>query len=69
MKMLSLTILPYFFCIAGEVLKPGAYVTLRNAKVEMFRGNMRLAVDKFGKIEPAEGSSFTPKVILSVIVY
>lgn len=49
---------------AGESLKPGTYVTLRNAKVEMFRGNMRLAVDKFGKIEPAEGATFTPKVSL-----
>jgi len=32
-------------------LKKGATVTLRNAKIEMFKGHMRLAVDKWGKLE------------------
>lgn len=29
-------------------MKPGSYVTLRNAKVDMFRGSMRLAVNQVG---------------------
>lgn len=33
---------------AVEVMKPGTYVTLRNAKVDMFRGSMRLAVNQVG---------------------
>ncbi|KAJ9510673.1 hypothetical protein QJQ45_027517 [Haematococcus lacustris] len=42
--------------------KPGSYLTLTNAKVEMYRGTMRLAVDKWGSLETAEGASFQPKV-------
>jgi len=34
-------------------LKKGATVILRNAKIEMFKGHMRLAVDKWGKLETA----------------
>lgn len=52
-----------FFC-AAELLKPGAYVTLRNAKVDMVRSNMRLAVAAAGKIEAADGAAFEPKVRL-----
>lgn len=37
-------------------------MTLRNAKIDMFRGSMRLAVNQWGKIEAAEGVSFEPKV-------
>ena len=33
---------------AVELMKPGSYVTLRNAKVDMFRGSMRLAVNQVG---------------------
>lgn len=29
-------------------MKPGSYVTLRNAKIDMFRGSMRLAVNQVG---------------------
>jgi len=35
------------------VIRVGATVTLRNAKIEMFKGHMRLAVDRWGKIEAA----------------
>lgn len=49
---------------AVDVAQKGAYVTLRNAKVDMYRGSMRLAVDQFGKVEAAEGQSFKPKVSL-----
>jgi len=34
-------------------VKKGATLILRNAKVEMFQGHMRLAVDKWGKLETA----------------
>lgn len=37
-----------FRCPAVELMKPGSYVTLRNAKVDMFRGSMRLAVNQVG---------------------
>lgn len=37
-------------------------MTLRNAKIDMYRGSMRLAVDQWGKVEALEGSSFQAKV-------
>jgi replication factor A1 len=43
-------------------MKSGSYLTLSDAKVEMVRGNMRLAVSNNGKIETASGASFEPKV-------
>jgi len=36
-----------------DVVKPGATIILRNAKIDMFKGYMRLAVDRWGKIEGA----------------
>eukprot|EP00475_Leptophrys_vorax_P039510 TRINITY_DN71489_c0_g1_i1.p1 TRINITY_DN71489_c0_g1~~TRINITY_DN71489_c0_g1_i1.p1 ORF type:complete len:136 (-),score=19.02 TRINITY_DN71489_c0_g1_i1:256-663(-) len=44
-----------------DVLKDGATVNLRNAKIDMFRGSMRLAVDKWGRVEPTEDATFAPK--------
>ncbi|KAG8045488.1 hypothetical protein GUJ93_ZPchr0008g13471 [Zizania palustris] len=44
-----------------DLLKPGATVILRNAKIDMFKGSMRLAVDKWGRIEAAEPANFTVK--------
>lgn len=35
-------------------MKEGSTVTLRNAKIDMFKGSMRLAVDKWGRIDIAE---------------
>lgn len=35
-------------------MKPGATVILRNAKIDMFKGSMRLAVDKWGRVEVTE---------------
>ncbi len=40
----------------------GAYMTLRNAKIDMFKGSMRLAVDQWGKVEALESASFDAKV-------
>lgn len=54
-----------------DLMKPGAYVTLRNAKIDMFRGSMRLAVNQWGKMEAASGQSFKPRTDhnLSLVEY
>ncbi|KAF8064625.1 hypothetical protein HT031_003426 [Scenedesmus sp. PABB004] len=54
-----------------ELATVGAYVTLRNAKIDMYRGSMRLAVDQWGKVEALEGASFEPKADnnLSLVEY
>ncbi|KAK8699369.1 hypothetical protein V6N13_115457 [Hibiscus sabdariffa] len=44
-----------------DLMKEGATVTFRNAKIDMFKGSMRLAVDKWGRIEAAEPASFSVK--------
>ncbi|KAK8987650.1 hypothetical protein V6N11_027395 [Hibiscus sabdariffa] len=44
-----------------DLMKEGATVTFRNAKIDMFKGSMRLAVDKWGRIEVAEPASFSVK--------
>ncbi|EER93484.1 hypothetical protein BDA96_01G100500 [Sorghum bicolor] len=45
-----------------DVMKPGTTVELRNAKIDMFKGSMRLAVDKWGIVKAAESSAeFTVK--------
>ncbi|THG22216.1 hypothetical protein TEA_005553 [Camellia sinensis var. sinensis] len=44
-----------------DLMKPGATVILRNAKIDMFKGSMRLAVDKWGRIEVTEPAKFVVK--------
>ncbi|KAL0461684.1 UNVERIFIED_CONTAM: hypothetical protein Slati_0056000 [Sesamum latifolium] len=44
-----------------DMMKPDGTVTLRNAKIDMFKGSMRLAVDKWGRVEVAEPAKFTVK--------
>ncbi|KAI3456234.1 hypothetical protein Pfo_012897 [Paulownia fortunei] len=44
-----------------ELMKPDNTVILRNAKIDMFKGSMRLAVDKWGRIEVAEPAKFVVK--------
>lgn len=44
-----------------ELMKPGNTVILRNAKIDMFKGSMRLAVDRWGRIEVTEPANFTVK--------
>ncbi|KAK2638935.1 hypothetical protein Ddye_026730 [Dipteronia dyeriana] len=44
-----------------DLVKPGATVILRNAKIDMFKGTMRLAVDKWGRVEVTEPSGFVVK--------
>lgn len=42
-------------------MKAETTVTLRNAKIDMFKGSMRLAVDKWGRVEAADPAEFTVK--------
>ncbi|XP_020595764.1 uncharacterized protein At4g28440-like [Phalaenopsis equestris] len=42
-----------------DMMKPNATVVVRNAKIDMFKGSMRLAVDKWGRVEVTEPASFT----------
>lgn len=44
-----------------DLVKPGTTVIFRNAKIDMFKGTMRLAVDKWGRIEVTEPASFQVK--------
>lgn len=48
------------FC-AVDLMTEGATLTLRNAKIDMFKGSMRLAVDRWGRIEVTEPASFSVK--------
>lgn len=44
-----------------DLMKPNTTVILRNAKVDMFKGSMRLAVDKWGRIEVTDPADFAVK--------
>lgn len=44
-----------------NMVKPGSTLILRNAKIDMFKGSMRLAVDKWGLVEVTEPADFTVK--------
>ncbi|XP_039019695.1 uncharacterized protein At4g28440-like [Hibiscus syriacus] len=44
-----------------ELMKPGTTVILRNAKIDMFKGSMRLAVDRWGRIEVTDPANFVVK--------
>lgn len=44
-----------------DLMKEGSTVILRNAKIDMFKGSMRLAVDKWGRIEVTEPAEFSVK--------
>jgi replication factor A1 len=44
-----------------DLMKEGVTVILRNAKIDMFKGSMRLAVDKWGRVEPADAADFVVK--------
>ncbi|KAK9788294.1 hypothetical protein WJX73_003282 [Symbiochloris irregularis] len=45
-----------------DLCKPGACLIVRNAKIDMFRTSMRLAVDQWGKVELASELDITPNV-------
>ncbi|KAJ0491020.1 putative nucleic acid-binding protein [Helianthus annuus] len=42
-------------------MKEGSTVILRNAKIDMYKGSMRLAVDKWGRVEVTEAAAFSVK--------
>ncbi|XWS36573.1 hypothetical protein CRYUN_Cryun20dG0096200 [Craigia yunnanensis] len=44
-----------------DLMKEGTTLTLRNAKINLFKGSIRLAVDNLGRIEVTEPASFTVK--------
>ncbi|XVF78641.1 hypothetical protein PTKIN_Ptkin14bG0151400 [Pterospermum kingtungense] len=44
-----------------DLMKPDVTVILRNAKIDMFKGSMRLAVDKWGRVEVTEPAKFVVK--------
>ncbi|RWR82004.1 Nucleic acid-binding, OB-fold-like protein [Cinnamomum micranthum f. kanehirae] len=44
-----------------DLMKPETTVILRNAKIDMFKGSMRLAVDKWGRVEVTDPADFTVK--------
>mmetsp|Transcript_24678 Transcript_24678/g.29892 ORF Transcript_24678/g.29892 Transcript_24678/m.29892 type:complete len:126 (-) Transcript_24678:863-1240(-) len=39
-----------------DVAQPGKVVTLKNAKIDMFKGSMRLSADKGGAIEASDAT-------------
>ena len=50
-----------FAPLAVDLMPEGSTVILRNAKIDMFKGSMRVSVDKWGRVEPTEAASFKPK--------
>ncbi|KAL5213691.1 hypothetical protein ABZP36_002843 [Zizania latifolia] len=44
-----------------DLVKLGTTVIFRNAKIDMFKGTMRLPVDKWGRIEVTEPANFQVK--------
>ena len=56
-----------------DLMKPGTTVNLRNTKINMFHGFMRLAVNKFGRIEvvtePADDITVKEDNNLSLVEY
>ncbi|XP_039052944.1 uncharacterized protein At4g28440-like [Hibiscus syriacus] len=44
-----------------DLMKPGDTVIFRNAKIDMFKGSMRLAVDKWGLVEVTDTANFVVK--------
>eukprot|EP01018_Ginkgo_biloba_P022675 Gb_30951 [translate_table: standard] len=44
-----------------DLMKEGVTVILRNAKIDMFKGSMRLAVNKWGRIEVTRPAEFVVK--------
>ncbi|RZB63594.1 hypothetical protein D0Y65_040262 [Glycine soja] len=47
--------------VTVDMMKAGATVILRNAKIDMFKGSMRMAVDKWGRVEVTDPADFEVK--------
>lgn len=50
-------------------MKPGATVNLRNAKIDMFKGSMRVAVDKWGRVELTEAADLQNRLVQNLLYY
>ena len=50
-----------FMFYTVDLMKPETTVIIRNAKIDMFKGSMRLAVDKWGRVEATEPAKFVVK--------
>lgn len=44
-----------------DLVKDGTTLVLSNAKIDMFKGSMKLAVDRFGRVEVSEPANFLVK--------
>ncbi|KAJ0962843.1 hypothetical protein J5N97_027965 [Dioscorea zingiberensis] len=44
-----------------DLIKAGTTLILRNAKIDMYKGSMQLAVDKWGRVEVTDPADFTVK--------
>ncbi|KAK3023036.1 hypothetical protein RJ639_044826 [Escallonia herrerae] len=44
-----------------DLMKPGTTIIIRNSKIDMFKGSMRLSVDRWGRIEVTEPAKFVVK--------
>ncbi|RZB82526.1 hypothetical protein D0Y65_031595 [Glycine soja] len=47
--------------VTVDMMKAGATVIIRNAKIDMFKGSMRMAVDKWGRVEVTDPADFEVK--------
>ena len=52
-----------------DLVKPGKMLSLRGAKVDMFRGSLRLIVPNTGSIELAGSAKLEPKVDSGVTLH
>ncbi|GJW76674.1 hypothetical protein Tco_0763589 [Tanacetum coccineum] len=43
-------------------MKEGSTVIMRNAKIDMYKGSMRLAVDRWGRVESTESADFSANI-------
>lgn len=57
------SILMHDFARAVDIVHEREYLVLRNAKIDMYKGSMRLAVNQWGKVERTEKQDFEPKVL------
>ncbi|CAL5398767.1 unnamed protein product [Camellia sinensis] len=44
-----------------DLMKEGATINLHNAKIDMFKGSMKLIVDRSGRVEVTEPANFSVK--------
>ena len=56
-----LIVMRYLCHHAVDMMKPGVTMILCNAKIDMFKGSMRLAVDKWGRVKVTEDANFVVK--------